>query len=64
MMDQKIETITIENISETDEIGQERLSIHQRNTIFYPIRTKNMGQKSWDLYGINIMKWYAYGLKS
>ena len=32
-MDQKIETITIENISETDEIGQERLSIHQRNTI-------------------------------
>ena len=32
MMDQKIETITIENISETDEIGQERLSIQQRNT--------------------------------
>ena len=31
-MDQKIETITIENISETDEIGQERLSIQQRNT--------------------------------
>ena len=42
-MDQKIETITIENISETDEIGQERLSIHQRNTIFLPhlIWTKN-----------------------
>lgn len=32
-MDQKIETITIENISETDEIGQERLSTNQRNKI-------------------------------
>ena len=50
MMDQKIETITIENISETDEIGQERLSIHQRNTNFLPhlIWAKNiMGSILW-----------------